>query len=152
LRISGLITESSERPLGIRLDYVLKAEELSALKVLAEFDLSRIGERLVADAAMPSSWVAEAILEFRRYLGLHIVSDQPFPMFSRYVDEVWHRCLLYSRLYAELCSEVFGGFLHHEPALDGYGQGGDEWTRFRTSYEELYGPLGRFWLMGRSTG
>jgi hypothetical protein len=141
---------TAQRPLGIMGDVVLSSGQLTAFAMLETFDLGRVRDRLIADAAMPSTWVDEAIFEFRRYLGLHVVDERGMPMFSRHVDEVWHRCLLFSRMYADLCTQVFGRFLHHEPAMDGYEQNANGWEEFQAAYEALYGPIGRLWLMGRS--
>lgn len=35
------------------------------------------------------------------------------------IDEMWHAMLLFTRDYAALCEEWFGGFIHHEPAPEG---------------------------------
>jgi hypothetical protein len=137
-------------PLGILPDAPITDSQLAALVTLERFNLSSVRDRLLADAQMPSTWVDEAIFEFRRYLGLHLVRKSGLPMFSKHVDAVWHTCLLFSRTYANLCSQVFGSFLHHEPILERYDRNTDGWTEFQTAYESLYGPLGRLWMIGRS--
>jgi hypothetical protein len=100
---------------------------------------------------MPPGWVDEAILEFRRYLSLQVVATQPIPMFSRQVDEVWHTCVLFTRLYADLCRTCFGYFVHHEPA-DEEAPGSVTWSDFADIYREFYGEPGRLWTMDRDAG
>ena len=143
--------DHSERPLAILPGSVLTEKQLVSLATLAGYDLSPVRQRLLNDAMLPSTWVDEAIFEFRRYLGLQVVAPGSIPMFSKPVDEVWHACLLHSRLYADLCQQVFGYFLHHEPATNADDDSGGEarWLGFVARYEALYGPPGRLWLMGR---
>jgi hypothetical protein len=149
------------RPLGVRADVPLTAALLRTLGVLQDFDLTPVRERLLKDALMPSGWVDEAILEFRRYLGLRVVASRPLDMFSKPVDDVWHTCLLFSRLYARYCDEAFGHFVHHEPA-SGHDAGraaaaprpdrATRWRTFREAYERTYGELPRLWRMAEPRG
>ncbi|WP_145499296.1 hypothetical protein [Streptomyces sp. CFMR 7] len=37
---------------------------------------------------------------------------------SRIVDEGWHALLLHTAMYAELCEELGGNFVHHFPGYD----------------------------------
>jgi hypothetical protein len=108
------------RPLGILPEVTLTDEELRGLMILQCFDLQRIRERLTREGAMamPEAWIDDAIMEFRRYLGLYAVTNGPLPMLSRHVDKVWHTCLLFSQLYADLCEQSFGTFVHHEPHVE----------------------------------
>jgi hypothetical protein len=152
-RVSG---EQPARPLGARPDVRLTPAQLRTLAVLQDFDLGPVRARLVKDAAMPAGWVDDAILEFRRYLGLRVLHPEPIDMFSKHVDDVWHTCLLFSRLYAGYCEEAFGHFVHHEPASGHDAARGGEssrpdratrWRAFREAYEQMYGDLPRLWRM-----
>jgi hypothetical protein len=133
------------RPLGVQPAIDLSGEQLRSLQVLQDYDLTPVRDRLVRDAVMPAGWVNEAILEFRRYLGLRILEPEPLMMFSKPVDNVWHTCLLFSRLYADLCQRAFGQFVHHEPATAAVPQPGRCWDAFENAYERNYGPLNRLW-------
>ena len=152
-------TGTGARPLGVRPDVPLTDSQLRTLQVLQDFDLGPVRARLLKDAAMPSAWVDEAVLEFRRYLGLRVVHSGPIAMLSKPVDDVWHTCLLFSRLYAQYCQEAFGHFVHHEPAA-GHDPAGDDdsgprpdrearWRAFEQAYEGMYGELARLWRMAR---
>lgn len=140
---------TKHRPLGVRPDVVLDGEQLRALQALEEYDLAPVRNRLITKAILPPSWVDDAILEFRRYLALRVVASEPVTMLSRPIDEVWHTCLLFSRLYADLCERSFGHFIHHEPAAGGDPDVRAEWSEFEEAYRSLFGEPGRLWQMGR---
>jgi hypothetical protein len=153
-----MTVDADAPPLGVRPEVMLTAAQHRALQVLQDFDLSPVRERLLSDAVMPSGWVDEAILEFRRYLGLRVVEEHAhYYMFSKPVDNVWHTCLLFSRLYAQYCQEAFGHFVHHEPAA-GHDPADSaapalaretRWRAFETAYVRTYGELPRLWQMAR---
>lgn len=44
---------------------------------------------------------------------------------SQVVDDLWHEFILYTRDYAEFCTQAFGHFLHHTPAVRLGGQRAD---------------------------
>jgi hypothetical protein len=135
------------RPLGVRPNVPLTDDQLRTLQVLQDYDLTPVKRRLLKDGAMPSTWVDEAILEFRRYLGLRVVSDKRINMFSKQIDDVWHTCLLFSRLYADYCDEAFGHFVHHDPEMEDVPprESQRRWTEFVQAYSDLYGAPGKLW-------
>ena len=140
--------EVGELPLGLRADASLTDAQRQAFAVLDAYDLSRVRARLVKEGAIPEATVDEAILEFRRFFGLAIVDPTPFAMFSEEVDAVWHGCVVFTRLYADLCERVCGHFIHHEPTDDPAETAADprsEWQAFEDAYTRVYGPLGRLW-------
>jgi len=136
------------RPLGVRPEVPLTDAQWTALQRLEDYDLAPVRVRLVKQGVLPAKRVDDAIFQFRRFLGLLIVGYRGLPMVSATVDEVWHTCLLFSRLYADLCEQTVGDFVHHEPrnahdasavdaaddlsALDGC-------RLFRQAYARLYG-------------
>ena len=106
------------RPLGIRPDVPLTDAQLTALQRLEDYDLGPVRARLLKQDMLPADRVDDAILEFRRSLGLLILGYPGVPVVSTAVDEVWHACLLLSPLYADLCEQTVGHFVHHEPVDD----------------------------------
>jgi hypothetical protein len=140
-------------PLGIRPQVALSTEQRRRLCVLEAYDLSTVRHRLLVEGSLSHGLVDEAILEFRRFLALNVILEQPVGMISQPVDAVWHTCLLYSRLYADLCQQVFGRFLHHEPAGDALDvsigaavmDASSEVRAFEAAYRRVFGPLGRLW-------
>jgi hypothetical protein len=139
------------RPLGIRADAPCTESQLRRLRVIADFDLTRVRARLLKEGELDAEAVDPAILEFRRYLGLSVVDPRPLSMFSEDVDEVWHACVLFTRLYADLCDQALGYFLHHEPNDGMEPSDGSEddphsdWSAFAEVYTALYGPPGPIW-------
>jgi hypothetical protein len=136
-------------PLGLRADAPLTDEQRRILQSLQDYDLSRVRTRLVHEGALPVAGIDEAIFEFRRYLGVCVVTGASFHVLSRQVDHVWHTSLLFTEVYADFCQQTVGGFLHHEPETPGetpsVGDMPAVGEKFRASYEALFGPLGRLW-------
>jgi hypothetical protein len=136
-------------PLGIRHHVLLSAEQRRALRILEQYDLSAVRQRILVEGSLPHALVDETITEFRRFLALTVVLGRPVGMISKQVDQVWHTCLLFSRLYADLCEQVFGHFVHHEPAGQQSVVGSvaldptREAQSFEEAYEAVFGPLGR---------
>jgi hypothetical protein len=135
----------SGRPLGLRADATLSSGERRKIEELDAFDLTLVRRRLVQQGLLPEEWVDLAILEFRRYLALRLLSPQPVMMLSAVVDEVWHASILFTRLYADLCQRVFGHFLHHDPEMQPIGDPGAEWLVFEERYTALFGSPGALW-------
>ena len=133
------------RPLGLRTDTVLSQDERRSVEELATFDFTPVRRRLVQQGSLSEEWVDVAILEFRRYLALRLLSPSPVMMLSADVDEVWHTTILFTRLYADLCRRVFGHFLHHDPETDPITDPRAEWRLFEERYTVLFGPPGALW-------
>ena len=138
------------RPLGLKAGVPLSPTQLEAFRALESYGLDVVRNRLLRQGLMPSTWVDEAILEFRRYLGFRLLADRPPSMLSKPVDEVWHTCLLFSRLYADLCQQVFGSFIHHDPATIADPDPEATWQAFVSAYRAAYGEPGRLWSVGHS--
>ena len=141
----GMILGDLERPLGVRADTALSPGQLRSLVILQGYDLNPVRERLLRTELLTPALVDLMIFEFRRYLGLRLVQGRSVPMLSRAVDEVWHTALLFTRLYADLCQNVFGSFMHHDPATEAWPDVDERWNDFNASYHSLYGPLGVLW-------
>jgi hypothetical protein len=145
----ALPAEIGPGPLGARADAALNADRLRALRTIEAYDLTYVCDRLIKTGVMTPAWADQAVFEFRRYLGLCAVFAEPIPMLSRDVDEVWHTCLLFTRLYADLCDRVFGRFLHHDPSTESAADRRAAWAEFETAYRALYGEPGPLWQMSR---
>ena len=151
------VAHGEPRPLGVQASHRLNAGQLAALQLLESYDLTRVRDDLLKRYSRASDWADEAIFEFRRFMGLHLVLRPPVAMCSPFVDEVWHCCILRTRLYADLCEQALGTFIDHEPA----DEAGDltrahhererdlQRAAFRRAYEELYGELSWMWRLQR---
>jgi hypothetical protein len=146
-----MTTDQPVRPLGVRPDVSLTDSQLRSLQVLQDYDLSPIRNRLLHVELMPLSYIDPLLFEFRRYLGLTVITQKSMPMFSRLVDQVWHTTLLFTRLYADLCQQAFGIFLHHDPATETSPDPVQSWREFEEAYTALYGEVSDLWQAGRPT-
>jgi len=135
----------SARPLGLRADATLTRGERRRIEELAAFDFTLVRRRLIQQGSLSEEWADPAILEFRRYLALRLLTPGPVMMLSAVVDEVWHASILFTRLYADLCERVFGHLLHHEPEMQPIADPRAEWRFFEERYTALFGPPGAFW-------
>ena len=133
------------RPLGVRPDLELTDAQWAALQRLEAYDLAPVRARLLKQGVLPADRVDDAIFEFRRFLGLAVVGCQRrLAVSGPAVDEVWHTCLLFSRLYADLCEQTVGRFVHHEPLMEGPGDEArlHEGKRlFEQAYSRVYGEM-----------
>ena len=144
-----------EGSLGLSNDLDLDHQQLEALAKLENFDLSVVQDALISRGGRSYQWSVEAIFEFRRYLAIRLLYPEPISMVSKDVDEVWHACILFTRLYASLCDQVYGLFLHHEPAEPSDQLLNEEWEKFAGVHQHLFGtpgPLWQFWRPTRWTG
>lgn len=139
----------SQRPLGVREDVPLSAAQLRALNILEAYDLDPVRQRVARSRSMPPHWIDEAILEFRRYLALRVVTDSAPAMLSKQVDEVWHTFLLFTRRYDHFCRSVFGYFVHHDPSLEFDPDVSTEWGEFESVYRCVFGEPGFLWKLWR---
>jgi hypothetical protein len=135
----------SERPLGLHTVAVLSCDERRKIDELAAFDFAPVRSRLAQQGVLPEEWVDLAILEFRRYLAVRLLSPEPVMMLSAVVDEVWHQSILFTRLYADLCQRIFGHFLHHDPEMQRITDPSAEWRVFEERYTVLFGAPGALW-------
>jgi len=131
------------RPLGVRPEVPLTDAQWTALQRLQDYDLSPVRARLLKHAVRPAERVDDANFEFRRFLGLVVLGyDRKLAVPGAAVDEVWHTCLLFTRLYADLCGQTVGHFVHHEPLM---GETGDDARllegerMFEQAYRRVYG-------------
>jgi len=134
-------------PLGVRADLELDARQECAFESLASYDLSLIRDRLIRTGALPRGLVADAVLEFRRWIGLRIIEPRERSVFSRDVDEVWHAFVLHTRLYADFCDRVFGSFIHHNPSVGGFPDIDARFRDFERLYRRVYGDVPPLWYL-----
>jgi hypothetical protein len=142
---TGISRDRNVRPLGIRPDLPLTDTQRTALQRLEAYDLAPVRARLLKQGVLPADRVDDAIFEFRRFFGLAVVGYQRrLAVSGPVVDEVWHTCLLFSRLYADLCEQTVGRFVHHEPLMEGSGDEArlHEGKRlFEQAYSRVYGEM-----------
>jgi hypothetical protein len=93
---------------------------------LTELDLNYLAELMCADYYTLPRWQrvsAVKIIEiYKNFLYLQKKS-WPFALVpTREIDEVWHNHILYTKKYFHDCLQVFGHYLHHDPAAPNENQ------------------------------
>jgi hypothetical protein len=123
---------NQQLPFGITLSEVSRAR-LAKLRALERYNISFLAERLVSGNGYPSTSVASAVLEFKRYMSLATLGYRRLPVPSQEVDDVWHAFLLFTREYDAFCRKTVGFFVHHVPTTK------SERTRYnQTGLTEAY--------------
>src|SRR5262249_4766727 len=121
------------------------AAQLRSLQILEAYDLTPVRDRLRERGLLPDAVVDEALFEFRRYLGLRLGGHGPFAMCSEAGGVVWDTWVLFTRLYANLCQQALGYFVHHTPVTAPGHRPPPTRQEFDEAYRHLYGEPGRLW-------
>ena len=91
---------------------------------------------------MNTELVAEARSELARYFILSKDLKRPLPMFSQFIDEVWHEMLTDAVKYEQFCQQTVGTIVWHNPERGLVRE--VDWIK---DYERRHGRLGRTWFM-----
>lgn len=128
-------------------------QEVARLEAIWEYDLSPVKDKLSVDGDLPADVIEEALVEYRKFMGILCLGYRQIGMHSKTVDKVWHAHILFTRDYAAFCESVFGEFIHHEIELSAPRVGGhsDDSTSFADAYERHFGELGRLWTASNSS-
>jgi len=129
----------TNRPLGVRADLSLSTEQSEMIGFLEAYDLWFVEERVERKGLIPAERLADAALEFRRYMALVGLGYRRLGMLSPEVDEVWHTFILFTREYAAFCREAFGEFIHHVPRTSRSPLSESTGENFRSAYAEVFG-------------
>jgi len=105
--------------------------------------------RLARENGWSHAFAHRALREYRRFLFLAMHAGHPVAP-SDQIDQVWHQHLCYTRSYwTQLCGEVLGQPLHHEPSVGGQAESEkfDDWyARTLDSYRRFFGePSADLW-------
>jgi hypothetical protein len=93
---------------------------------------TRFQHRLKQYNKWPDEFAARVTKEYRRFLYLAARAGHPVTP-SDTVDQAWHLHLIYTRHYwQELCGEILGLQLHHEPSAGGTVDS----NKFERQYEQ----------------
>ncbi len=97
--------------------------------------------RLAEEQRWSAAYAERVVEEYKRFVFLCWACSHPCTP-SEIIDEAWHQHLVYSRSYWEdLCAQVLGKPLHHEPGFGLPGQSAGHSTAFADtliSYEQLF--------------
>lgn len=77
--------------------------------------IEKLQQRRPGLPAKDGQLVARAL---RQFFLAHLKSGRQFvSMPSQVADDLWHEFILYTRHYEAFCSQAFGRFMHHTPAV-----------------------------------
>lgn len=116
-------------------------EKLTAFSLDDEQSSKPFSLRLAEENGWSREFALRAIEEYRRFLFLAaVVGHVVCP--SEEVDAVWHQHLVYSRSYwTDLCQDVLGFPLHHDPTSGGPEAARQHWDLYRqtlASYRRVF--------------
>lgn len=144
----GFLTNPSHLPLGLRRDICVLPSQLHVLKVIENFPLGCVRERLLSDRVLVPDEVEEAIFECRRFLALVYLTEVKFGelgAISEPIDAVWHQFILFTRLYSEFCAKVFGGYVHHLPGTVRHPPAREAEQNVISTYQQYFGDIPELW-------
>jgi hypothetical protein len=107
--------------------------------------LNEVKERVLKSGVVLDRDIDEAVLEYRKFMGLVLLGYGKLGMANPLVDEVWHTHILFTRDYSRFCGNVFGGFIHHNPITPTRPDDGSSTQRFVDAYTQVYGDLAPVW-------
>lgn len=89
-----------------------------AIDAVAQLNLQKMAERVQREhPEWNSERTAAALMEYQRFLVMAALFPQEEIMpITDDMDHVWHAHILHTTQYAEDSENLFGEFLHHEPA------------------------------------
>ncbi|MBV9575511.1 MAG: hypothetical protein JO149_02680 [Gammaproteobacteria bacterium] len=92
----------------------------AAKHYLHQLDLNYIAELMCATHYPLPRWTqADALHCLQLYKNFLFLQKKhlPLPLVpTREIDEFWHNHILYTRNYFHDCEQIFGHYLHHQPA------------------------------------
>ena len=92
-----------------------------ARQYLDHLNLSYIVETMCAESYPMPRWTRQdanrCCLLYKNFLYLIKKHSDENLVPTREIDEFWHNHILYTRNYVNDCLNIFGHYLHHEPAM-----------------------------------
>jgi hypothetical protein len=92
----------------------------TARDYIFELDLSYVIEAMCAPSYPLPRWtLSDAEHCCQLYKNFLFLLKKNLPIFlvpTREIDEFWHNHILYTKKYHHDCMQIFGHYLHHEPA------------------------------------
>lgn len=85
---------------------------------LAKIDLTAVMKHVQKDTGLEAADLVRAEDLYRKYLSLRAMFPTTDFVPPRLVDHVWHAHITFTRQYMADCELLFGGYLHHNPAVE----------------------------------
>lgn len=101
-------------PLNLHRD-PLNDRLVAVLGRLEAYDFSRINEMCAARFGWSVEKCRWAEMKLKQFLALMFLDPDSYHAPGVEADEYWHRAILDTRWYVEMCEELFGTYIHHAP-------------------------------------
>ena len=92
----------------------------TAQQYLSDLNLHYIAESMCAASYPLPRWVMQDALYCLQLYKQFLLLQKKYPSLglvpSRQIDEFWHNHILFTKNYTDDCLNIFGYYLHHEPA------------------------------------
>ncbi len=118
----------------------------AALKVIWNYDLAVIGERVREEYPSLRLRYAAYELELRKFFGLLVGQSIPIAMISPRIDAIWHTFLLFTPMYRDFCEQAFGFYVDHLPRTGATPIPEDAIWNFFDAYTNQYGDVCEEWF------
>jgi hypothetical protein len=101
----------------------MNRDSVCTLKEALEYQNDEVIYRFIGLYDMPFGEAERLFLETKKWIwiaavasredGLKLVIDS----YLRFIDEMWHNFVLFTKDYSQYCQSKFGVFVHHNPTL-----------------------------------
>jgi hypothetical protein len=134
------------RPFNILDNIQLNEEQLDRLRVIEEYDLWFIIERVRSKGIIAEHLTDQAVTEFKKYMALVALGYEELGMHSSEVDEIWHNFILFTREYGEFCDRACGHMIHHRPNTSRRPElPPTSVATFKDAYSTFFGTIPPIW-------
>lgn len=118
------------------------------LHAIEAYDFSFLKEKFQTSFPCDEEEFREIVAEFKNFMKLVYLQDQPLAMIGKGVDEFWHTFLIFTPQYAEFCDNIFGEFIHHQPHTALTPVPEKALTNFFSAYTKEFGEPTPAWTNG----
>ena len=117
-------------------------ERILSFQIDLEDSTLSFSDRLGRENMWSREYTDKCIEEYKKFLYLAAVSDRHVTP-SDQIDQVWHLHLLYTQSYwSDLCPNVLGSVLHHNPAKGGYVEAAKFYDQYQYTLERYAEEFG----------
>ena len=127
--------------------------QTKVMNYLRNFEAPYLKEKLLHRELFTSPDEYEHVfIEYKKFMGLTQVANDPLGMMSEAVDNVWHQHILFTKDYHEFSDRIAGHYIHHSPQTK--EQPLPEGIRQRTIevYNKVFGELDPIWDVNSKAG
>lgn len=135
--------------LGATIGVELNDTQTNALRLVEEWDMTRVKRYMVGRMNMKPEYVDRIEVEYKRFIALNLLYPKKTIPIAGDVDKMWHAHILHTHDYTDFGIAVAGGYLHHNPTAND-DESSELYTPFNgntlTLYDRVFGtPDMKIW-------